>query len=110
MIKVEVGVKPLSINRCLYGKRFKTKEYKAYEELLLTLLPKKKMIEGKRLSLFVKIFLKHPLQVDGDNLVKPLADILQKAGYFRDDRYIFDYIIQKRQRSYNGIQIEIREI
>ena len=36
---MKIKIKPLSVNKAWQGKRFKTREYKSYEELLLYLFP-----------------------------------------------------------------------
>ena len=42
---MRLDIKPLSVNRCWKGKRFKTKEYKRYERDCLLILPKLKILE-----------------------------------------------------------------
>ena len=80
MTKIEV--KPLSVNRAWQGRRFKTKEYKEYEEYVLFLLPNKKIPKN------VKLRVRYEFGVnklsDWDNLVKPFQDILQKKYGFND--------------------------
>ena len=42
-----VKIKPLSINECFKGRRFKTDKYKRYERELLLILPALKVPKGK---------------------------------------------------------------
>ena len=42
---VRIDMKPLSVNEAWQGKRYKTEEYKQYENTLLWLLPKIKIPE-----------------------------------------------------------------
>ena len=37
---MKIEIKPLSINKCFQGRRFKTNDYKNYEKELLLKLPK----------------------------------------------------------------------
>lgn len=39
MHNVTIKTKPLSVNEVRQGKRFKTKKYKTYEEILTMILP-----------------------------------------------------------------------
>ena len=78
-------IKPLSVNKAWQGKRFKTNEYKKYEENLLLILPKIKIINPPyRLNITVGFSNKVS---DLDNVLKPFLDILQKK-YDINDKYI----------------------
>ena len=78
-------IKPLSVNKAWQGKRFKTNEYKKYEENLLLILPKIKIINPPyRLNITVGFSNKAS---DLDNVLKPFLDILQKK-YDINDKYI----------------------
>jgi len=89
---VKVPVKPLSVNQCFQGKRFKTKAYKQYEkEILLNLKPMN--VEGGKLSLFLRFGLSSK-NADIDNPVKPFVDCLQKRYGF-NDRHIYRLEVEK---------------
>jgi len=78
----KINLKPLSVNKCWQGKRFKTPEYKAYEASALLLLPRMAVPPGK-----LKIILEFGVSnicADIDNPVKPVLDILQKKYWFND--------------------------
>ena len=80
MIRLEV--KPLSVNKCWQGKRFKTPAYKTYEKTLLYLLPKIEIPSGP-----LKIVLLYGFSNSfGDNYnpTKPILDILKKKYGFND--------------------------
>lgn len=78
-------IKPLSVNKAWQGKRFKTNDYKKYEEDLLLMLPKIKIINPPyRLNITVGFSNKAS---DLDNVLKPFLDILQKK-YDINDKYI----------------------
>lgn len=91
-LKAKLNIKPLSVNACWQGKRFKTKKYKAYEKELLLILPKMK-IPNPPYKIFFEFGFSSQLS-DYDNPVKPLQDILQKKYKF-DDRDIFEAEIKK---------------
>lgn len=87
-----VDVKPLTVNRAWRGRRFKTSEYKAYEQELLLRLPPIKVPEGSLIA-YYEFGLSNPLS-DWDNPIKPFQDILQiKYGF--DDRQIVEAHIKK---------------
>lgn len=79
-----VNIKPLTVNQCWQGKRFKTPEYKAYEKELLFKLKKMQIPKGK-LSIFIQAGLSNS-NADIDNIAKPFIDILQKKYGFNDNR------------------------
>lgn len=88
-----IKIKPLSVNKCWQGRRFKTPTYKAYEKQVMALLPDDIQVPEGKLSLFIRWGLSSKLS-DWDNPVKPFQDILQKHYEF-DDRYIYLAMIEK---------------
>lgn len=88
-----IHIKPLSVNKCWQGKRFKTPTYKAYEKQVMELLPSDVAIPDGKLTLYIKWGLSSRLS-DWDNPVKPFQDILQKHYEF-NDRYIYLAIVEK---------------
>lgn len=90
---MKINVKPLSVNQCWAGRRFKTPEYKKFERQVLLMLPSNIVIpEGK-----LKITLTWGFSSRGsdfDNPIKPFIDILQKKYDFNDSR-IYEAIIKK---------------
>ena len=89
---MKILIKPLSINACFQGKRFKTKDYKDYEQELWYLLPNQNVPQGK-LELDIKVGLSSK-NADVDNIAKPFIDILQKKYTF-NDKMIYRLIIEK---------------
>lgn len=90
----KVYIKPISINSCFQGRRFKTKAYKDYEEEMLYLLPRTVTIPNpKSITLFLEFGVSSVL-FDIDNGEKPFTDILQKKYKF-NDRYIFRKLTEK---------------
>ena len=87
-------IKPLTINKAWRGgRRYRTNEYKAYEELLFYLLPKLEIPEGElKLTLVVGFSNKG---MDIDNVLKPFIDCLQKKYEFNDNR-IYEINIKKK--------------
>jgi len=89
---MRVEIKPLSVNGCFQGKRFKTPKYKAYEKLVLMTLKPLKIPEG-RLRIHLEFGLSSK-NADIDNPVKPFIDILQKKYDF-NDRNIYQMSVEK---------------
>jgi hypothetical protein len=82
IFEIKKQIKPLSVNECWQGQRFKTKSYKAYEMQLLYSLPNLKLPEPP-FSIYFEFGMSNVLS-DWDNPVKPLQDILQKKYKFND--------------------------
>jgi Holliday junction resolvase RusA-like endonuclease len=110
MPTIKLEVKPLSVNQCWQGRRFKTEKYKVYEKLLLHKLPPTKIPkEGK---LFVKYEWGFSSSAsDVDNPIKPIQDILQKKYDFNDNR-IWKLEVEKTKvkKGEEYIKIDITEL
>ena len=89
---IKVNIKPLSVNKCWQGRRYKTKEYKGYErELTLRLQPIE--LPSKPYELIITFGFSNKLS-DIDNSLKPTLDILQKKYGF-NDRDIYKLVVKK---------------
>jgi len=88
-----IEIKPLSVNRCWQGKRFKTNDYKRFEKEVLLLLPNNYKVPLGALKITLKWGFSSKLS-DWDNPIKPFQDILQKKYNF-DDRMVFKAIVEK---------------
>lgn len=106
---MRIQIKPLSVNRCWQGKRFKTNEYKSYEEELLWLLKGNKKKSGF-VKVEYKIYLKNYKMSDVGNIEKPLTDIIVKAGLIDDDRFIKKMVLEKFDSEVDYIEIKITKI
>lgn len=91
---IKKQIKPLSVNDCWQGKRFKTKQYKNYEAELLLTLPNQKL-PNPPYSIYFEFGLSSAL-ADWDNPVKPLQDILQKKYGFNDKEIVEARVIKKK--------------
>ena len=111
-IEGEVECKPLSINKAFQGRRFKSKEYIKYEKELMYLLPKQKeRIDGK-FAIHIDFYVKNVNGCDVDNFVKCFLDILKKAEYIKDDRYMY-WLSARKHKAKAGedrIKFKIEEI
>lgn len=109
LLSDRIEIKPLSVNKCWQGKRFKTTDYENYEkELLWTLRPYD--LENTKEPLCVNLLIGvSNLAFDVDNAVKPFLDVLQKKYNF-DDRYIFELVIRKVlvKKDYEFIEFSIK--
>jgi len=88
----KIQYKPLSVNQCWQGKRFKTKAYQKYEKDLLLILPRID-IPNPPYRIILEFGFSNSLS-DWDNPVKPLQDILQKKYGF-NDKDIHEAIVRK---------------
>ena len=91
---ISLNIKPLSVNECWQGKRFKTPIYKDYERFVMLSLPHLILPEPPYRIWYV--FGLSNINADLDNPVKPLQDILQKKYGF-NDRDIHEANIKKRK-------------
>jgi len=92
---MKINIKPLSVNKCWQGRRFKTNDYKVYEKELLYLLPNSISINKQsHILLCIELGLSNKLQ-DIDNVLKPFLDILQKKYDFNDNM-IYSILIEKK--------------
>lgn len=90
---VRISIKPLSVNKCWQGRRFKTPDYSAYETELMYVLPKLKIPSGKLLLDLTVGFSNKASDID--NFIKPFLDILQKKYKF-NDKMIYALIVNKQ--------------
>lgn len=107
---INIEVKPLSVNQCWQGKRFKTPKYKSYERDVLLLLPKIKQDFNGNLKINI-IFGFSSKLADIDNPVKPILDILQKKYEF-NDRDIYELNLKKEivKKGNEFINIKIEKL
>lgn len=91
---IELKMKPLSVNECWQGKRFKTKKYKDYELEMILRLPSLKINTNVPLGVEMIIGFSSKSS-DLDNIIKPILDILQKK-YMINDKNIVSLNLSKK--------------
>ena len=106
---MKINIKPLSVNQCWQGRRFKTKIYKGYEKELLLKLTKIS-VPNKQIGLNI-VFGFSNKGSDIDNPLKPFLDILQKK-YNINDRDIYELNVKKEivKKGSEFISFKIYEI
>jgi len=87
-----IPLKPLSVNDCWQGRRFKTPAYKQYEQDCMWFIKGRK-ITGE-VEVRVKLFVSN-YRRDIDNPIKPLLDIIVKAGLIDDDSKVKKLVVEK---------------
>tara|TARA_R110000772_G_scaffold143235_1_gene252717 strand:- start:1525 stop:1890 length:366 start_codon:yes stop_codon:yes gene_type:complete len=105
-MKVEIKIKPLSVNQAWQGRRFKTPAYKKYEKEMLRMLKPEDVPEGE-LAVMVEIGFANKAS-DIDNPLKPLLDILSKKYGFNDNK-IYSLLVRKKivKKGEEYIKVEI---
>ena len=88
----KVNIKALSVNDAWKGRRFKTDDYKAFEQALWYLLPNKNVPKGKLRAIYR--FGVSSKSADGDNLIKNFQDICSKK-YLFNDKMIYEWDVKK---------------
>lgn len=112
-MKLQLNVKPLTVNRAWRGgRRFQSKEYVQYEKDISMLLPYAENPEGQDREVIVKytFYIKNYGRSDAGSFEKCLTDILVKRGYIKDDRYIREITCRKERSPQEYIEIEITPI
>lgn len=99
-------VKPISVNKCYRGKRYKTPLYDQFEADMMKLLPRGLQVPEKA-KLTLKLGFSNS-RSDIDNPVKIIMDILQTAYGFNDSaiyRLEVDKIIVKKGEEFIDFQL-----
>jgi len=105
---MKINIKPLSVNQCWQGRRFKTDKYRAYEAEMLYRLPKM-IIPKVKLNICITVGFSNKAS-DIDNVAKPFIDILQKKYSFNDNQiYLLTMTkkIVKKGNEYIDFSIEV---
>ena len=90
-MKINLQIKPLSVNDAWQGKRFKTPKYKRYERDILLMFPNAEITKFDKLKITYGFSNKAS---DIDNPTKMILDILQKK-YGVNDRDIEYLVLHK---------------
>lgn len=110
-MKIEIPLKPISVNEAFQGRRFKTKKCKEFCEDFLKVAPRKEMIRGM-IEIEFRFYVKNHQMADYDNMIKITQDMLgkNKCGYIEDDRKIYKATIYKIPSNEEKIEITIKGI
>mgnify|MGYP000041016650 CR=1 FL=1 len=96
---MKINIKPLSVNACYRGRRFKNDKYKQYEKDVLAQLPKMSIPDGE-LEVHIQAGFSNKGS-DLDNIAKIFIDILPKDYEFNDNRiyqlHLYKKIVPKGQ-------------
>jgi len=109
MKQIEVQIAPLRISKAYQGRRFKTKQYLAWQKDFHALVGKHKPIKGK-LSLIAEFYIKNDKVSDIDNFFKATLDTMKDAGIIEDDRFIYELHAYKYKSDKEFIRLTISEI
>jgi len=102
----KILVKPLSVNDAWQGRRFKTSEYKQYEnDCLWQKIP---LVKGE-VEIHYTFHLKRYSTSDVDNFIKPLQDILVKMGAIEDDKKVVRIVAEKVKDEKEFTEVEIKQ-
>ena len=101
-----IPIKPISINACFQGRRYRTNAFKKWQELVNYHLPRKQVVSGG-VGIIIYLYLQSILRSDIDNFLKPLIDCLVKRGYIKDDRYVNYLEVHKFKSKEEGFKFRI---
>ena len=96
MIKINIPVKPLSINKAFQGRRFKTKDYNDFTRDVCYTLPVAKKTITKECSIDYTFYVSNYKMVDVDNCIKTCQDLIVLLNYLKDDRLIVELCARKK--------------
>ena len=104
-----IVIKPISVNACWQGRRFKTEAYRSWRDEACLCLKRHDCAQKGNIQLHIRFYLKRS-NSDIDNCVKPFLDALTEAGIIEDDRYITKLIVEKIKSDEEKIEYEIKKI
>jgi Holliday junction resolvase RusA-like endonuclease len=104
-----IPIKPMSINVCFQGRRFRTTTFKKWQDMVLFSLPAGAS-DSKNISMSIYIYLRDMRRSDLDNYIKPIIDCCVKRGLIIDDRYIRYLEVIKKHREEEGFEVIISEL
>lgn len=104
---IALPIKPMSINACFQGRRYKTSEYKAWREEMGWMLKKHKSKPIKWCDIEFNFYVKNYGKIDIDNLLKPLLDALVESKIIEDDRYVKSIWATKYKADVESVSILI---
>lgn len=93
--KLEIEIKPLSVNSAWKGRRYRSDEYERYRRDMFYLIPRPEEMYVVPLQVRIYMGLASHKSSDVDNPLKPMLDILGDIGYYRDDNLIYDLRVVK---------------
>lgn len=106
---IKIPIKPISINECWQGRRFKTNRYNNWRINFSCLLNGQKKYLSKNLKVKIFLYLKSITRSDIDNFLKPIIDSLVKDKIIVDDRFIQELEVKKIKSIQEYIEYEIIE-
>jgi Holliday junction resolvase RusA-like endonuclease len=92
-MKATIAIKPISVNQCWQGKRYKTPLYSNFEKEMLLKMPKTSLAAPPFGVALVFGFSNSTSDID--NPIKPTLDIIQKK-YNINDRDIYELAVKKQ--------------
>ncbi len=95
-MRIEIPIKPLSINDAHKGRHIKTDEFLQFEKDVCYLLPINPLpVKDTEYFLRYSFYLKNYKNSDTGNFEKLITDLIVKRGYLKDDRYIKSMYLEK---------------
>lgn len=108
---LRINLKPISVNKAWQGRRFKSKEYKGFEQDFLLELSKMDIqkTEGEY-GMTLHFHMKNALASDLSNFIKTTEDIIVKAGLVDDDRFCKQMVVRKYKSPEDYFEFDIWKI
>lgn len=109
---MKVEIKPISINSCWQGRRFKTKEYAEWRKESMYLIKKLKPETVDAVCTVQLTFhcSKNFKRVDIDNMIKPALDSIVDSGAIKDDRFIEKLVVDKVKDKKDFWEFSVEEL
>lgn len=110
MKQYRIDIKPITVNQCWQGRRFKTATYKKWRDDFGLIINNKEKEKSHELSVILEFYIKHESTTDLDNLIKPTLDALKENGIIEDDRFIKSLEAYKYQSEEEFIRVTIAKL
>lgn len=106
---VLIEVKPISVNECWQGRRYKTEKYKDWREeaYFCTRHSLKKPVGLCNLEI---AFYVPSLGMDLDNMIKPVLDSLQDSQVLKNDKLVMRIVAEKIKSNKPRIEVTIQTL
>lgn len=108
-MRIELPIRPLSVNQAWAGRRFNTPAKDQFERIVGLLLPKIH-IPGPFYRVAYDFHLVYFATTDYDSGIKVLQDCLVKKKIITDDKHIVEARIRKFKADKDSISIEIEGV
>lgn len=108
--EIVIGIKAFTQNKAWSGRRYRTKEYNEWKQIVSTYLFGKCNRHKGWVNLYIWVYCNNYLNSDTSNFIKTLEDTLQEYAVIKNDRLVKRIEIEKFQDKNERIELIIQDI